>query len=198
MAIKGIISAGTKVQEFAGRPVMKVGASNTLKLNREALNILGVDFGDYVFMAPDEDDSNLYYIAGSKEANTEFGDRGSKLGVVGEKGKNTANLPQLQFNHAALGDELFDKAATFELTPTKTVGEGDDATEESLSFEYNGLTFYPMTIIQTRAEVVAEKEANEKNKQEASDKKEDEAIAENGGVAATGRKARGAAATTEA
>lgn len=165
MAIKSIIQSGSKVEKFLG-PIMKVGAANTMKLTREALDMLGVTAGDYVFVADGEEEGE-FYVAGSKNERSESGAKGSKLGIVGDKNDTDPdNASQLQFSHALLGKKLFEVAAVLDVT-TETV-------------EFDGLTFHAMKIKQSREEAVAEKEASERAKQDAVNAEEDAAIESNG------------------
>lgn len=161
MAIKSIISSGSKVEKFQG-PILKVGAASTLKLTREALDQLGVTHGDYAFIADDDEDANVYYVAGSKEEKVgPF--KGAKLGIVGDKeAVDTANAPQLQFSHNLLGKKMYESIAVM------------DVTEES--FDHEGLTFFKMTVKQTREEATAEKKATEVSKQAKQDAAEDKAL----------------------
>lgn len=148
MAIKSVISAGTKSNQFEG-PIVKIGASNSIKLTRQILDATGALFGWFAFIADDTDDTSLFYLAVSENATNEAGERGSKLGVVGEgTDSNKANPNQLAFTHATLGTRLYNVAATFTVDL-----EG--------GFEHNGLTFYPMTVLQSREEADAEKAAND-------------------------------------
>ena len=144
MAIKSVISAGTKSNQFEG-PIVKIGASNSIKLTRQILDATGAAFGWFAFIADDTDDNTIFYLGVSPEATNEGGDRGSKLGVVGENTDAAkANPNQLSFTHATLGSRLYNVAATFTVDL-----EG--------GFEHNGLTFYPMTVLQSREDADAEK-----------------------------------------
>ncbi len=137
MAIKSVISAGTKSNQFEG-PIVKIGASNSIKLTRQVLDATKAEYGHFAFIADDTDDNTIFYLATSEESVNEAGERGSKLGIVGETTDAAkANPNQLAFTHATLGARLFDVAATF----TVDVDGG---------FEHNGLTFYPMTVLQSR------------------------------------------------
>lgn len=174
--IKSVISAGTKSQAFEG-PIVKIGASNSIKLVAETLDLLGGKNGNFAFIADDTDDDNLFYIGVSADALDSEGARGSKLGVVGEKSKVSAENPnQLSFTHAVLGKKLHDKAATFMVNQFVKDEDGVD-TEESAGFEHNGITYFPMTILQTREAAELEKKQAEEAKQAKSDKAEDAALA---------------------
>jgi hypothetical protein len=163
MAIKSIIQSGSKVEKFQGA-IMKVGAANTMKLTSEALALIGVGLGDYVFVADGEEEGE-FYVAGSKNERSASGAKGSKLGIVGDKDSvDVNNISQLQFSHALLGKKLFDVAAVL------------DVTEETQ--EFDGLNFHTMTIKQTREEANAEKATAEAAKQAKVDAEEDAATAD--------------------
>lgn len=154
--IKSVISAGTKSSQFEG-PIVKIGASNAIKLTKEVLDVTGAKYGHFAFIANDDEDSNLFYIATSEKAVNEAGERGSKLGIVGEVTETSkVNPNQLVFTHAVLGKQLFDVAASFRV-------------DTEAGFEHNGLTFYPMTIEETREAVNTAKEAASAAKDEASE-----------------------------
>jgi hypothetical protein len=148
MAIKSVISAGTKSNQFEG-PIVKIGASNSIKLTRQVLDLTGAEFGHFAFIADDTDDNNLFYIATSESSTNEAGERGSKLGIVGEVTESAKNNPnQLAFTHATLGVRLYDVASTFRV-------------DTDGGFEHNGLTFYPMSVEVSREEWNNERAANE-------------------------------------
>jgi len=144
MAIKSVISAGTKSNQFEG-PIVKIGASNSIKLTRQVLDATGAEYGHFAFIADDTDDNTIFYLATSEESVNEAGERGSKLGIVGEVTDAAKSNPnQLAFTHATLGTRLYNVAATFSVDT-----EG--------GFSHNGLTFYPMTVLQSREEWESEK-----------------------------------------
>lgn len=159
--ILSIISAGTKTEKFTGN-VVKVGAQNSIKLVKDTLDFLKVGKGDYAYMAKDENGG--FHIAGSTNATSEAGDKGSTLGVVGEK-KEGKSYTQLSFTHAQLGAELSKVASVLRIE------------EGAEGFDYAGLTFYPLTIIQTAEEAAAEKAAKEQEAQASVDAAEDKAVA---------------------
>jgi hypothetical protein len=151
MGIKSVISAGTKSNQFEG-PIVKIGASNSIKLTRQVLDATGAEYGHFAFIADDTDDNSVFYLATCSESTNDAGERGSKLGIVGEvTDAAKANPNQLAFTHATLGSRLYNVAATFTVDTEK-------------GFEHNGLTFYPMTVLQSREEADAEKAANESAK----------------------------------
>ena len=171
MAIKSIISSGAKTEKFQGA-IMKVGAGNTMKLTRDALVLLLLSSGGYVFVADDSDDANVFYVAGSQEERSESGAKGSKLGIVGDKESTSLeSASQLQFSHALLGKKLHDVAAVFEISED--------------SFDHDGLKFHTMTVKQSRADYEKDKAEQEAAKQAKVDSEEDNAANGKGRARAT-------------